>query len=58
MIMFLQAPIIGVMLAFVFAGEQKAVPFWCLGALEQLSKKTSAGAVSAIFFTRVFGVVD
>jgi ABC-type multidrug transport system permease subunit len=47
MIMFLQAPIIGVMLAFVFAGEQKAVPFWCLGALEQLSKKTSAGAVSA-----------
>jgi ABC-type multidrug transport system ATPase subunit len=41
MIMFLQAPIIGIMLAFVFAGEQKAVPFWCLGALQELAKKNS-----------------
>jgi ABC-type multidrug transport system permease subunit len=46
MIMFLQAPIIGVMLAFVFAGEQKAVPFWCLGALQELSKKGSGGTGS------------
>ena len=46
MIMFLQAPIIGIMLAFVFAGEQKAVPFWCLGALQELAKKTSSGSGS------------
>jgi ABC transport system ATP-binding/permease protein len=46
MIMFLQAPIIGIMLAFTFAGEQKSVPFWCLGALQELSKKTSGGAGS------------
>ncbi|MBX3191300.1 MAG: FHA domain-containing protein [Labilithrix sp.] len=37
-IMFAQAPIIGLMLAFVFAGQQKAVPFWCLGALQELAK--------------------
>ncbi|MBX3227629.1 MAG: FHA domain-containing protein [Labilithrix sp.] len=43
-IMFLQAPIIGVMLAFVFAGQQKAVPFWCLGALQELGKKVQGGA--------------
>jgi hypothetical protein len=41
-IMFLQAPIIGVMLAFVFAGQQKAVPFWCLGALQELGKKVQS----------------
>ncbi|HEY8073922.1 MAG TPA: ABC transporter permease, partial [Labilithrix sp.] len=38
-IMFLQAPIIGIMLAFVFFGQTKAVPFWCLGALQELSKQ-------------------
>ena len=41
-IMFLQAPVIGVMLAFVFAGQQKAVPFWCLGALQELGKKVQS----------------
>lgn len=41
-IMFLQAPIIGVMLAVVFAGQQKAVPFWCLGALQELGKRMPA----------------
>jgi ABC-type multidrug transport system ATPase subunit/pSer/pThr/pTyr-binding forkhead associated (FHA) protein len=40
-IMFLQAPIIGIMLAFVFAGEKQAVPFWCLGALQELATKNS-----------------
>jgi ABC-type multidrug transport system ATPase subunit len=40
-IMFLQAPIIGVMLAFVFGGAKDAVPFWCLGALQDLAKRNS-----------------
>jgi ABC-type multidrug transport system ATPase subunit/pSer/pThr/pTyr-binding forkhead associated (FHA) protein len=40
-IMFLQAPIIGIMLWFVFAGEKAAVPFWCLGALQELATKNS-----------------
>jgi len=43
-IMFLQAPIIGIMLAFVFAGQKEAVPFWCLGALQELSKRGQANA--------------
>jgi ABC-type multidrug transport system ATPase subunit/pSer/pThr/pTyr-binding forkhead associated (FHA) protein/ABC-type transport system involved in multi-copper enzyme maturation permease subunit len=44
-IMFLQAPIIGIMLAIVFGGQKSAIPFWCLGALQELAKKsTSAGS--------------
>ncbi|CAN5243491.1 FHA domain-containing protein [soil metagenome] len=38
-IMFLQAPVIGIMLAFVFGGQKAAIPFWCLGALQELSRK-------------------
>ena len=38
-IMFAQAPIIGVLLAVVFGGQQEEVPAWCLGALQQLSQK-------------------
>ena len=38
-IMFLQAPVIGLMLWFVFGNQKKAVPFWCLGALQELSKR-------------------
>lgn len=38
-IMFLQAPVIALMLAFVFWGQEKAVPYWCLGALQELGKK-------------------
>ena len=41
-IMFLQAPIIGVMLAFVFGGQKEAVPFWCLGALQELVARRAA----------------
>jgi ABC-type multidrug transport system ATPase subunit/pSer/pThr/pTyr-binding forkhead associated (FHA) protein len=41
-IMFAQAPIIGIMLAFVFGGQKSAIPFWCLGALQELAKKASA----------------
>jgi ABC-type multidrug transport system ATPase subunit/pSer/pThr/pTyr-binding forkhead associated (FHA) protein len=43
-IMFLQAPVIGLMLAFVFGGQKEAVPFWCLGALQDLATRNpSAG---------------
>ena len=38
-IMLLQAPIIGILLAVVFGWQEKAVPAWCLGALQELSKK-------------------
>jgi len=41
-IMFLQAPIIGVMLAIVFGGQKNSIPFWCLGALQEIAKKSSA----------------
>ncbi|HEX8791509.1 MAG TPA: FHA domain-containing protein [Polyangiaceae bacterium] len=40
-IMFLQAPIIGVMLWAVFGGQASAVPYWCLGALQELSTKNN-----------------
>jgi hypothetical protein len=39
--MFLQAPIIGIMLAIVFGGQKSAIPFWCLGALQEIAKKTA-----------------
>jgi ABC-type multidrug transport system ATPase subunit/pSer/pThr/pTyr-binding forkhead associated (FHA) protein len=38
-IMFLQAPVIGVMLAMVFGGQKASVPFWCLGALTEMGTK-------------------
>jgi hypothetical protein len=44
-IMMLQAPIIGVLLALVFGWQKDAIPFWCLGALQELSKKTSEGGL-------------
>jgi len=37
--MLLQAPIIGVLIAAVFGGQEKAVPAWCLGALSELARK-------------------
>jgi hypothetical protein len=40
-IMFLQAPIIGAMLFLVFGAQKESVPFWCLGALQELSKKSN-----------------
>ncbi len=40
-IMFLQAPIIGLMLAAVFGWQKDAVPFWCLGALREMSSKNA-----------------
>jgi ABC transport system ATP-binding/permease protein len=47
LIMLLQAPIIGVLLAAVFGGQKEGIPFWCLGALQELSKK-SGGAGDGI----------
>jgi ABC-type multidrug transport system ATPase subunit len=38
-IMLLQAPIIGVLLALVFGGQKDAIPYWCLGALQELARK-------------------
>ncbi len=39
-IMLLQAPIIGVLLALVFGWQKDAIPYWCLGALQELGKRT------------------
>lgn len=39
-IMFLQAPIIGILLAIVFGGQKDAIPYWCLGALQELAKRS------------------
>ena len=43
-IMLLQAPIIGVLLALVFGGQKDAIPFWCLGALQELAQEAAAQA--------------
>jgi ABC-type multidrug transport system ATPase subunit/predicted component of type VI protein secretion system len=39
-IMLAQAPIIGVLLAMVFGGQNEESPAWCLGALQQLAKRS------------------
>jgi hypothetical protein len=57
-ITFAQAPIIGVMLAFVFAGQKDAVPFWCLGALQELSKKGSTGNASSDILNKMLPTQD
>jgi ABC-type multidrug transport system ATPase subunit len=41
-IMLLQAPIIGVLLALVFGGQQAAIPYWCLGAMQELAKRSGS----------------
>lgn len=43
-IMFLQAPVIGALLWLVFGGQKDAVPYWCLGALQELSTKNNMSA--------------
>ena len=57
-IMFLQAPIIGGMLAFVFAGQKEAVPFWCLGALQELGKKAQSAGSSSDLLGRMLATKD
>ncbi len=57
-IMFLQAPVIGLMLAFVFAGQKEAVPFWCLGALQELGKKVQNAQGSTDLLGRMLATKD
>jgi len=35
-----QAPIIGLLLALVFGGQKEAIPYWCLGALQELGRRS------------------
>ncbi|MGA2448128.1 MAG: FHA domain-containing protein [Polyangiaceae bacterium] len=46
-ILFLQAPLIGLLLWFVFGGQKQAFPYWCLGALQELSTKNGMSASSS-----------
>src|SRR5690606_2125984 len=39
-IMLLQAPIIGILLALVFGWQKEAIPYWCLGALQELAARS------------------
>jgi ABC-type multidrug transport system ATPase subunit/pSer/pThr/pTyr-binding forkhead associated (FHA) protein len=39
-IMLLQAPIIGILLALVFGGQEDAIPYWCLGAIQELATRS------------------
>lgn len=39
-IMLLQAPIIGILLALVFGWQKEAIPYWCLGALQDLAARS------------------
>jgi ABC-type multidrug transport system ATPase subunit/pSer/pThr/pTyr-binding forkhead associated (FHA) protein len=57
-IMFLQAPVIGVMLAIVFGGQKASVPFWCLGALTEMSEKSHVGAGAANLLASMKPTVD
>jgi hypothetical protein len=45
-IMLAQAPIIGILLAGVFGGQKDAIPYWCLGALQELSNKSGSSTGS------------
>jgi len=42
-IMLLQAPIIGALLALVFGKQKEAIPFWCLGAMQELATRSGNG---------------
>lgn len=46
-IVFAQAPIIGVLLAMVFGGQKDAIPYWCLGALQELINKSGEAQTNA-----------
>ncbi len=71
-IMLLQAPIIGVLLALVFGGQEDVIPYWCLGAIQELASRSgdladggsnlmrsmrpSSDNAAAIFFVTVAAV--
>src|SRR6476646_3128567 len=46
------------MLAFVFAGQREAVPFWCLGALQELGKKVQGNQGSTDLLARMLPTED
>jgi ABC-type multidrug transport system ATPase subunit/pSer/pThr/pTyr-binding forkhead associated (FHA) protein len=46
-IMLAQAPIIGILLSLVFGGQKDAVPYWCLGALQELSNRSGEAQSSS-----------
>ncbi len=48
-IMLAQAPIIGVMLALVFGGQADSTPAWCLGALQDIARRTDSKVPSDLF---------
>ncbi len=50
-IMLLQAPIIGALLALVFAGQKAAIPYWCVGALQELGRKVGEEGEGADLLT-------
>ncbi len=54
LIMLLQAPIIGVLLAVVFGGQERSIPAWCLGALQTLANSQGGAAPPA----RLVSTVD
>jgi hypothetical protein len=43
-IMLAQAPVIGVLLALVFGGQKDAIPYWCIGALQELGRRAGGAA--------------
>jgi ABC-type multidrug transport system ATPase subunit/pSer/pThr/pTyr-binding forkhead associated (FHA) protein len=51
-IMFLQAPVIGIMLAMVFAGQKASIPFWCLGAIQDLANRRADAAANTADFLK------
>ena len=57
-IMFLQAPVIGVMLAIVFGGQKESVPFWCLGALTEMREKNHMGTSTGNLLASMLPTTD
>ncbi len=57
-IMLLQAPIIGILLAIVFGGQEKAVPAWCLGALQELGRKAGQNVGSSDVLSKMEPTAD
>jgi hypothetical protein len=46
------------MLAFVFAGQKEAVPFWCLGALQELGRRVQSAQGSSDLLGRMLSTKD
>jgi ABC-type multidrug transport system ATPase subunit/pSer/pThr/pTyr-binding forkhead associated (FHA) protein len=57
-IMFLQAPVIGLMLAIVFGGQKESVPFWCLGALTEMREKNHMGTGASNLLASMLPTTD